>query len=69
MKKLVVLLLVVLCVAHHDFWWWHTAEPLVFGFMPISLAWHAAITVAAGLVWWLSATYCWPRELEEFEES
>ncbi len=65
MPKLVAALLIVLCVIHHDIWWWNSPEPLIFGFMPIGLAWHAGISLAAGAVWWMAVKYCWPEFLEE----
>ena len=46
--------LVVFYVLHQDFWFWRAARPLVFGFMPIGLFYHAAFTAAcAGLLWLL----------------
>ena len=68
MGKVVLVLLVALCVLHHDVWWWDSPEPLVLGFMPVGLAWHAGISIAAGIAWWLATKYCWPKELEEPEE-
>jgi len=64
-KVVVVLLLLALCVLHHDLWWWDTPAPLVLGFIPIGLAWHTGISIAAGIVWWLAVTSCWPHELDE----
>lgn len=64
MKKLVILLVILLLVFHQDFWWWDDTDPLVLGFMPIGLAYHAGISLAAAFVWWLSTKYCWPNELE-----
>lgn len=65
MSKLVVALILALCVLHHDLWWWDSATPVVFGFMPIGLAWHTGISVAAAFAWWLAVKYCWPSHLEE----
>lgn len=59
----VVGLLVLLCVVHQDFWWWDSRQ-LVFGFIPIGLAWHALISVAASIVWYLATVHCWPRALQ-----
>jgi hypothetical protein len=67
MKKVVYLALLVLIVAHQDFWWWHTHEPLVFGFIPIGLAWHAGISISAGLLGLLAVRFCWPHELDADE--
>ena len=36
----------LLYVLHQDFWFWREARPLVFGFLPIGLFYHAAFTVA-----------------------
>ena len=65
MNRLVIGLILALCVLHHDFWWWDTAEPVMFGFMPIGLAWHTGISVAAAFSWWLAVKYCWPERLTE----
>lgn len=67
MKTVVVVLILALCVLHHDIWWWNDAEPLIFGFMPIGLAWHTAISFAAGFVWWLAVKFWWPKGLEEHD--
>ena len=67
MKKLIYGGLVLLAILHQDFWWWHDST-LVFGFMPIGLAYHALYSVVAGLAWYLVLTYAWPSELERFAE-
>ena len=54
----------VLYVLHQDVWLWRTAQPLIFGFLPIGLAYHAAYCVAAAVLMWLLTTYAWPRHLE-----
>jgi len=64
-KFVVVALLVALAVLHHDVWWWNDAEPLVFGFMPIGLAWHVGISIVAGFAWWLAVRFCWPAGLDD----
>ena len=57
-------LAVVLYALHQDVWFWRTARPLVFGFLPIGLFYHAAFTVAcAGLMWVLVAV-AWPAHLD-----
>ena len=63
MKALVIVLLIALAVVHQDFWWWDDAT-LVFGFIPIGLAWHAGISLAAGFIGLLAVTFCWPKRLE-----
>ena len=54
----------LLYLLHQDFWFWGTARPLVFGFLPIGLAYHAAYTlVIAGVLAWLVRAY-WPHHLD-----
>jgi hypothetical protein len=54
----------LLYVLHQDFWFWREARPLVFGFLPIGLFYHAAFTVACAGVLWLLVTLVWPAHLE-----
>ena len=51
-------------VLHQDLWFWRAARPLVFGFLPVGLAYHGlyCLTVSA-LMWWLTRT-AWPAHLE-----
>jgi len=62
MCRAVIYLIVILAVLHQDFWWWDDATVLV-GVVPIGLAWHALISVAAGAVWYLATRFCWPTIL------
>jgi hypothetical protein len=64
----VALLLALVYAAHQDFWFWRAARPLVFGFLPIGLFYHAAYTVAASALMWLLVKYRWPADLEEANE-
>lgn len=49
---------------HQDLWFWRTARPLVFGILPVGLAYHAAYCLlAAGLVWALTKA-AWPDHLD-----
>ena len=64
MKFLIWLLVAALIVLHQDFWNW-TSETLVFGFMPIGLFYHACISTAAGVVWYLACQYAWPESSSE----
>lgn len=50
---------------HQDFWFWHTARPLVFGFLPIGLFYHAVYCLAAVLLFWLLVRHAWPEQLEK----
>ena len=69
MKKTVflTLLIVVVYALHQDFWNWNKAEPLLFGFMPIGLAYHAAYSLAAAALMWVFVKFAWPAHLETVE--
>ena len=45
---------------HQDFWFWGDARPLVFGFLPIGLFYHAAFTIASSGALWLLVRFAWP---------
>lgn len=66
MKWLLVVVVVAVLALHHDWWLW-TDKSLVFGFVPIGLAYHAAYALVASLVMWLLVKFAWPREIEEAE--
>ena len=66
MKLFIALFIGLLFVLRQDFWWWDDAT-VVCVFLPIGLAWQIAITIAAGVGWWLATKFCWPRDLEEAE--
>jgi Protein of unknown function (DUF3311) len=69
MKRwLLVLAVAVLYVLHQDIWFWRTARPLVFGFLPVGLAYQAAFSVAAAGVLWLLVRFAWPQHLEDAAE-
>ena len=58
------LVVAVVYALHQDLWFWRTARPLVFGFLPVGLFYHAAYTVAVSLMLaWLGKRH-WPSHLE-----
>jgi hypothetical protein len=61
---LAALLIVVFVVLHQDFWFWRSLHPLVFGFMPIGLFYHAAFTIACALLMAFLVKSRWPHGLE-----
>ncbi len=66
MKKTAVYLgILVLGLLHQDFWFWDDPT-LIFGFLPVGLAYHALYSLLAGLVWLLALTYAWPAAVEAF---
>ena len=66
---LLATLVVLFYVLHQDFWFWRTARPLIFGFVPIGLFYHAGFAVLASLLMWLLVRYAWPSHLEREIES
>jgi hypothetical protein len=51
---------------HQDFWFWRDARPLVFGFLPIGLFYHAAYTLVTSLLLWVLVRSYWPSHLEDY---
>lgn len=58
------LVITLVYVLHQDLWLWRTVRPLVFGFLPAGLAYHAAYTVGISLLMVLLVRYCWPSHLD-----
>jgi hypothetical protein len=69
MKKTILLTLLVLAVyaLHQDLWNWNQTGPLLFGFMPIGLAYHAAYSGVAALLMAVFVKFAWPAHLEKVE--
>lgn len=63
------LLVIVLYALHQDIWFWRTAQPLIFGFLPIGLFYHVCYTLAVCVVMWLLVKFAWPAQLETVEKS
>ncbi|MGB6045566.1 MAG: DUF3311 domain-containing protein [Pirellulales bacterium] len=66
-RNLIIILVVVMAILHQDFWFWDDAT-LVFGFMPIGLAYHAFYSIAAACLWALAIKIAWPHHLEALAE-
>ena len=67
MKSLIVALVILLLILHNDVWFWDSDE-LLFGFMPIGLAYHAAFSVSAALLWYIASRVAWPSRLEQWAD-
>jgi len=63
-RALLVAAALVLYALHQDVWFWREAHPLVFGFLPVGLAYHALYSVAASGLLWLLVQWAWPSHLE-----
>jgi len=71
-NKLIWIIFAALFVLHQDFWNWDNTS-LVFGFIPVSLAYHAGFSLAAVCLWAAAVKLAWPSEIEawadEFENA
>jgi hypothetical protein len=64
---LLIALVAVIYVLHQDFWNWKKAEPLVFGFLPIGLAYQAGYSILAAAMMAVLVRLIWPSHLENVE--
>jgi hypothetical protein len=65
---LVALVIALVYALHQDIWLWRSARPLVFGFLPAGLAYHAAYTLAIAVLMFALVKTCWPSHLEDAGE-
>jgi hypothetical protein len=61
----VAILTAIVYALHQDFWFWRAARPLVFGFLPIGLFYHAVYTLACSALLWFIVRRHWPAHLEQ----
>jgi len=62
--RIVVCILVLALVAlHQDAWNWNRTN-LYLGFLPVTLAYHMGISVAASATWYLATKVAWPEHLD-----
>ncbi|MEZ6045321.1 MAG: DUF3311 domain-containing protein [Planctomycetaceae bacterium] len=64
MKYVVWGQVLILLILHQDNWLWEN-DKLVFGFMPIGLLYHAGISLAAAITWFLATLFAWPIDEKE----
>ena len=62
-RNLIIGLAILLAVIHQDFWWWDDGS-LVFGFLPVGLAFHALFSILAVGLWALAIKVAWPHHIE-----
>ena len=67
-RLLLVIVVVALYGLHQDFWFWREARPLVFGFLPVGLAYHAVYCLAVTLLMWTLTRVAWPGHLDSAAE-
>jgi len=64
----VALVIAFVYALHQDVWLWRSARPLVFGFLPVGLAYHAAYTIGISLLMIVLVRARWPTHLEDASE-
>jgi hypothetical protein len=62
---LTALFLLAFFALHQDVWFWREARPLVFGVLPVGLAWHAGYTLAVSAIMAILVRRSWPSHLED----
>ena len=58
-------LVAALYVLHQDVWFGREARPLIFGFLPVGLFYHAAYTLVISLTMMYLVRRHWPSHLED----
>jgi hypothetical protein len=66
-KLLLTLFVLVVYALHQDSWNWTKAEPLVFGFLPVGLAYHAGYSILAAIAMAVLVKFAWPKQLENVQ--
>ena len=64
MKYAVWSLVLLLTILHLDLWYWEDSR-LVAGIMPVGLFYHAGMSLAAAVVWYLATRFAWPFDDSE----
>jgi hypothetical protein len=64
MKTAILLILLTYYALHQDFWNWTTARPLIFGFLPVGLLYHALYAAGSSLLMLFLVRLAWPERLE-----
>ncbi|MFN3169043.1 MAG: hypothetical protein ACE37H_18505 [Phycisphaeraceae bacterium] len=65
--KAIWIVFALLCVVHQDCWNWDN-RGLVFGFIPVGLAYHAGISLAAVTLWACAVKWAWPGGVEQWAD-
>lgn len=52
---------------HQDVWNWRDTTPLLFGFLPVGLAYHAGYSLCAAGLMALLVRHAWPKGLDPDE--
>lgn len=68
-RLLLVAVVAALYLLHQDVWFWDQARPLLFGFLPVGLAYHAGYCLTVSLLMWTLTRVAWPAHLESSDET
>jgi len=63
MRAWLTLVVLLVLLLHQDVWLW-TNKSLVFGFLPIGLAYHIGYSFLAAATMALLVRFAWPHQLE-----
>jgi hypothetical protein len=63
-KIIATAIIIVLYALHQDLWLWRQARPLVFGVLPVGLAYHVGYALVTSLALWLLVRLAWPANLD-----
>jgi hypothetical protein len=63
-KSLLVLAVAALYALHQDVWLFRIARPLLLGFLPPGLTYHAAYTLAVAVLMAALVRWAWPARLD-----
>jgi hypothetical protein len=66
-KILITFLILAVYLVHQDSWNWHKVSPLVFGFLPIGLAYHVGYSILASILMAVLVKLAWPKHLENIQ--
>jgi hypothetical protein len=66
-KKIVFLVFCLMFIMHQDCWNWNNTN-LVFGFIPVTLAYHAGFSLCAVTLWAYAVKFAWPSEVEAWAD-
>jgi uncharacterized oligopeptide transporter (OPT) family protein len=67
MKKFLLFLMIAgVYVLHQDSWNWKSTD-VVFGILPVGLAYHAGYSILAAVMMGVLVRFAWPEHLEQSE--
>jgi hypothetical protein len=66
-KLLLSSLVLTVFLLHQDSWNWTKTEPLVFGFLPIGLAYHAGHAILSAILMAVLVKFAWPDDVARIE--